>query len=602
MTLPNEQYPKVESVTYWQQREYDTLVSILGALTGTPTTPLHVIVDASALPIGASTSALQISGNNTLSSIDSKIVHVDTGNVTVVASALPTGAATSANQSTEIGYLLSLDSKTIIVDTSNVSVTSSALPAGAATAANQVTGNTSLSSIDSKTVHVDTNNVTVVSSALPTGAATEATLSALNSKVVHVDTGNVTISTALPAGTNSIGNIGTLGSITGALPSGTNTIGKVDQASTSNPWVVSGTVTATGTVTANQGTPAAVGNAWPTYITDGTNPVTVKALNNQVIATDFGLVTNSVIHGLTTGGGGGYVDVKVTPSGALTAEVTQSASSTPWQENISQINGAAPSATNPFPVRQTDGADYITNWVYGSNRYSGVATLQGDAISSNNSSTANLASSAVFTGAADTITGFGVATVSFFADQPCTIQVQQSQNGTNWDIADTYSVSASTGDSRAFQLYSTYLRLVVQNTGAGSTTVLRLQTTVMGNFGAFPRALTTQGNFKVSLQETNTTIPTSSKTPLTPAAPTFATVGTSSASAVAANANRKGLILINTSGNYIYLGLGFTAVIGSGIVLIPFGTWTMDEFTFTTAAINAIASGASSNLSIQEFS
>lgn len=61
-------------------------------------------------------------------------------------------------------------------------------------------------------------------------------------------------------------------------------------------------------------------------ITDGTLVSGVKSLGTQVTTSDNALITNSVIHGLTTGGGGGYVDVKVNPSGALTADVSNSAS------------------------------------------------------------------------------------------------------------------------------------------------------------------------------------------------------------------------------------------------------------------------------------
>lgn len=58
-------------------------------------------------------------------------------------------------------------------------------------------------------------------------------------------------------------------------------------------------------------------------ITDSSNnPVVIKTLGTSVISTDRGIVTNSVIHGKTTGGGGGYVDVKVTPSGALNTDTT----------------------------------------------------------------------------------------------------------------------------------------------------------------------------------------------------------------------------------------------------------------------------------------
>ena len=93
-----------------------------------------------------------------------------------------------------------------------------------------------------------------------------------------------------------------------------------------------------------------------------------------------------------------------------------------------------------------------------------------------------------------------------------------------------------------------------------------------------------------------------SRSLLTPAAPTSATVDATSGAAVASNAARRGLVLTNTSTNLISLGLGATAVLGSGITLnASGGVWVMDEFTFTTAAINAIAGAEASNLAIQEF-
>lgn len=115
---------------------------------------------------------------------------------------------------------------------------------------------------------------------------------------------------------------------------------------------------------------------------------------------------------------------------------------------------------------------------------------------------------------------------------------------------------------------------------------------------------TQSGIWTVQPGNTANTTPwlSSTKTALTPASPTAATVGVTTALAVAANASRKGLTLVNTSNNTISLGFGVAAVLSSGITLGPFGSWVMTEYTFTTAAINAIASGASSNLSIQEYS
>jgi hypothetical protein len=89
---------------------------------------------------------------------------------------------------------------------------------------------------------------------------------------------------------------------------------------------------------------------------------------------------------------------------------------------------------------------------------------------------------------------------------------------------------------------------------------------------------------------------------LVEAAPTSVSVGVASGQVVAANPDRKGLVLINLSTNRISFGLGVVAELDKGITLTQNGTWVMDEYTFTTGLINAIASGASSTLTVQEFS
>ena len=70
---------------------------------------------------------------------------------------------------------------------------------------------------------------------------------------------------------------------------------------------------------------------------------TIKPLSVQVVGTDEGIVTNSVIHGLTTAGGGGYVDVKVNPSGALTVDASGSTGMTlvaNQSVNVAQFGGS----------------------------------------------------------------------------------------------------------------------------------------------------------------------------------------------------------------------------------------------------------------------
>lgn len=88
---------------------------------------------------------------------------------------------------------------------------------------------------------------------------------------------------------------------------------------------------------------------------------------------------------------------------------------------------------------------------------------------------------------------------------------------------------------------------------------------------------------------------------LTGNAPVAISVGVSSGTVLASNVLRKGAVFTNTSSNTISFGLsGNAAVLNSGITLAPYGSWIMDDYTYTTGAITAIASGAASNLSVQE--
>lgn len=126
---------------------------------------------------------------------------------------LPTGASTSALQTTGNSSLSSIDSKITAVNTGAVVVSSSVLPTGASTAANQTTGNDSLSSIDTKTpalvsgrVPVDGSAVTQPISAaslpLPAGAATQATLSSIDAKFSALGQNTMSASTPVVLSSN----------------------------------------------------------------------------------------------------------------------------------------------------------------------------------------------------------------------------------------------------------------------------------------------------------------------------------------------------------------------------------------------------------------
>ena len=85
--------------------------------------------------------------------------------------------------------------------------------------------------------------------------------------------------------------------------------------------------------------------------------------------------------------------------------------------------------------------------------------------------------------------------------------------------------------------------------------------------------------------------------------PTVVTVGVASGVVLARDGTRRGAIFVNTSPNRISFGIGVAAVLGSGITIYGNGgTWQMDEHSFTTDIINAIASAAGSTLAVQVFS
>lgn len=98
--------------------------------------------------------------------------------------------------------------------------------------------------------------------------------------------------------------------------------------------------------------------------------------------------------------------------------------------------------------------------------------------------------------------------------------------------------------------------------------------------------------------------PVSLYTSSTASAPATVTVNGSSGLVITSNANRKGLILVNTStsGQRISLHMANgTAVLDSGVTLWPGDTFEMGPNSFTTAVINGIASAASGTLGVQEF-
>lgn len=77
-------------------------------------------------------------------------------------------------------------------------------------------------------------------------------------------------------------------------------------------------------------------------------------------------------------------------------------------------------------------------------------------------------------------------------------------------------------------------------------------------------------------------------------------VTSTSALGIAANPLRTGLVCVNVGQANVSLGFGNTAINNYGITLIPGVAFSMDDYLFTTAAMNAV-SPTSSTLSCQEY-
>jgi hypothetical protein len=166
------------------------------------------------------------------------------------------------------------------------------------------------------------NNVSGTIS-LPTGASTETTLSDLNSKVPsNLTTAGNRLAIYSP---DSIRVFATNGFGSGGS-GGTTSLDAVDSTNLANTATYTSRLPSGLTVTSTRLLVDGSGVTQPVSVSGNVNTtisgVTKKTLGTQVVSADTGLVVNAVMHGVTTGGGGGYVDVKVNPSGALTVEAT----------------------------------------------------------------------------------------------------------------------------------------------------------------------------------------------------------------------------------------------------------------------------------------
>lgn len=134
-----------------------------------------------------------------------------------------------------------------------------------------------------------------------------------------------------------------------------------------------------------------------------------------------------------------------------------------------------------FGVSSADDETPIYPWVDPTTRALFITTLgSAGTISATgvNSTITPLGSNAAYTGTLEEITQYASITVAVFANQASAtdgLQMQQSMNGTNWDIVDSYSIPASTGKTFGIQVTARYFRVVYTN-GSSAQATFRIQT------------------------------------------------------------------------------------------------------------------------------
>lgn len=102
-----------------------------------------------------------------------------------------------------------------------------------------------------------------------------------------------------------------------------------------------------------------------------------------------------------------------------------------------------------------------------------------------------------FTGEAASTLGVNAIQISLMADQDCLVRVQQSPDGTNWDLDDWFHYESGTNFGTTVQAISSYERVMVSSASAG-TSDFRLQTVLCPIADPLPRALDANRNLKVA--------------------------------------------------------------------------------------------------------
>jgi len=539
---------------------------------------------------GVTIGAVEIAASQTLGTVSTLTNQSQMGGQTI---AMGTGVRSAGTQRVTIAtddVVPASQSGTWNI--TNVSGTVS-LPTGAATAAKQpALGTAGTASTDVITVQGISGGV-----ALPVSGTFWQTTQPVSGTV------------ALGAGVAAIGTV-TLNAET------TKVIGTVNIASSQSVVLAAGTA-GIGKLTANSGID--IGDVDVTSIVPGTGATNLgKAVDGAAGGTDTGVMALAVRDdalATLTPVDGDYTQLRVTSQGRLWASATIDAALPAGSANIGTVEIGATSlaaletisisgvsGTVSLPTgaaTETTLASALTSLqlldnasaIPGSAHGNGILQVGGSdgtnatrvrtdtagilktspkdiVANANNSTTTNLAISGVFTGTSTDVSGYSQVMVNVYSSHASAangLSLQFSQDGTNWDSTNTYTVAATTDFSIIVPVTHTYFRLVYTN-GATLTTTLRIATSL--------RTETGQGTIKKLNAAVNLTDPALSTrsvisgttTGATPTAVTDATVKLGSAAAVAADTSL--VVQLHPSG---VLG---TATVKTAITEPAFGTDT----------------------------
>jgi hypothetical protein len=140
---------------------------------------------------------------------------------------------------------------------------------------------------------------------------------------------------------------------------------------------------------------------------------------------------------------------------------------------------------------------------------SGAPTASGNLVRATGSGTNPIVFSAAtksdeFIGTSESTLGVVGLQVSLYTGRNCTVYVEQSPNGTNWDISDIYSYRYQSHPNfgKTIQAVNSYFRVRVQNEYiTGGTGAFRLQSCLCPIVESVPRSLSEEGNLKVGVYE-----------------------------------------------------------------------------------------------------